>query len=300
MSASSRGASGENASAESGILLRVVTFVAARHRDSLLPALRTSTAAASELLWCVAFVRSAGVHMLAKELRQVPGRKRLLATGAFGGVGSDAALAHAHELGLEVRVLNLGGGTYHPKIYLFDGTERQAFVGSANLTGGLISNVEGAVRLDSGSPEALADVWELGEELWEHPNGSAWAPAAQTHATESMSEQLFQALLLTIPEGSVVETLADHRSNHVAVLSPDAIWVETEKTRALGTGAQPVPGWMLQLAYDRLRSHGTLTNADLLNQLRVHRSSFVCAALAELPDVAVLRRSPITLGWRRM
>jgi hypothetical protein len=55
---------------------------------------------------------------------------------------------------------------------------------------------------------------------------------------------------------------------------------------------------MLQLAYDRLRSYGTLTNTMLLDELRVHRSSFVCSALARLPEVAVTSRAPITLKWQ--
>jgi hypothetical protein len=88
------------------------------------------------LLWCVAFVSLAGIHLVERELKQVRGSKRLLATGVFGGDSSKAALTHAAELGVDVRVLNLGGGTYHPKLYLFDGAKRRGLVGSANLTGG--------------------------------------------------------------------------------------------------------------------------------------------------------------------
>lgn len=276
----------------------MVTFVAARHRGSLLPALRTSTLEATGLLWCVAFVSVAGVHLVAKELRQVPGRKRLLATGVFGGDASRAALTQAVDLGVDVRLLNLGGGTYHPKVYLFEGAEPRGLVGSANLTGGLICNVEAALWLDGSSASALVDVWQFGEELWEHEDARQWRPDVMAPPPDSMSEQLLAALLAAMPEGTIVSTLADQKPNRVVAVSGDAVWVETDRARDLGRGAQEVPGWMLQLSYDRLRSHGTLTNAMLLNELRVHRSSFVCAALARLPDVEVVSRSPIRLVWR--
>ena len=42
---------------------------------------------------------------------------------------------------------------------------------------------------------------------------------------------------------------------------------------------------------------GVVTNRDLLDELRVYRSSFVCALLAELPGVTVASTRPITLIW---
>lgn len=50
-------------------------------------------------------------------------------------------------------------------------------------------------------------------------------------------------------------------------------------------GAEPIPAWMFNLAWERLQTHGELTNGELLNELRVHRSSAVCAILARLPGV---------------
>jgi hypothetical protein len=35
-----------------------------------------------------------------------------------------------------------------------------------------------------------------------------------------------------------------------------------------------------------------------INELHVHRSSFVCAALAQLPEVEVVERRPIKLALR--
>jgi hypothetical protein len=279
------------------MLPRMTSFVAARHRDTLLPALRTSTAAASDVLWCVAFVSVAGVHLVARELEQVRGHRRLLATGVFGGDTRRAALTEAGRLGMDMRVLNLGGGTYHPKIYLFDGSSRRGVIGSGNLTGGLVCNAEAGLWLDAGP--ALDDAWLLGEELWEHPDSTPWRPEALVPPVESMSEQLFRELLASLEEGQSIPTLGRSQlPNKIVSINMDTLWVETEATAAKGRSAAPVPGWMLQLAYDRLRSHGTLTNTTLLNDLRVHRSSFVCAALAHLPGVTVSSRAPSTLKWQ--
>jgi hypothetical protein len=47
-----------------------------------------------------------------------------------------------------------------------------------------------------------------------------------------------------------------------------------------------------------LRTHGTLSNVVLLNDLRVHRSSAVCAILARLPGVERVAGKEIVLRWR--
>jgi hypothetical protein len=66
-------------------------------------------------------VSVADLHPVARELQQVPRMRRLLATAVFGGDGTRAALTEASRLRMDVKVLNLGGGPYHPKIYLVDG-----------------------------------------------------------------------------------------------------------------------------------------------------------------------------------
>ncbi len=55
---------------------------------------------------------------------------------------------------------------------------------------------------------------------------------------------------------------------------------------------------MFNLAWDRLRTHGTLSNSELLNDLRVHRSSAVCAILARPPQVERVPGKEIVLRWR--
>lgn len=52
---------------------------------------------------------------------------------------------------------------------------------------------------------------------------------------------------------------------------------------------------MLNLAWDALRANGRLSNTELL-EMRVHRSSFVCALLARLPGVTPGKR-PVVLRY---
>ncbi len=55
---------------------------------------------------------------------------------------------------------------------------------------------------------------------------------------------------------------------------------------------------MIELAWDWLVAHGTLTNRHLLatGGLNVKRSSLVCALLARLPGVRVVSTRPIELA----
>lgn len=98
-----------------------------------------------------------------------------------------------------------------------------------------------------------------------------------------------------------MRTLADGKPNRVFDVTPDGVWVETVRSRQLGRPAQLVEAWMIQVAYDWLRAHGTLTNRFLLNTdgLNVKRSSFVCALLARLPGVEVESTRPIALAMVR-
>ena len=86
--------------------------------------------------------------------------------------------------------------------------------------------------------------------------------------------------------------------NRVVDLSPVAVFVETARSRQRVGGAEPIPAWMLNLAWDRLRTLGTLSNTELLNDLRVHRSSAVCAILARLPQIERIRGKEIVPRWR--
>lgn len=288
----------------SGRLRPVATLVSTWPNRTLLPAIRTTLASGEEGLLCVAFANRKGVALLDEQLSglAVRGGCRMLLTSAFGG-GPDGITAPAvqrlQRCGVHVRVLNPSGGTYHPKMYL--SRRRQGvtgLVGSANLTSGLLGNIETGVVLDASDMTAATDAWELGEALWAHPASRDWDRSIDVVEPEPMQPSLLERLMVAIPAGSVVATLSTGAANRVAAVTADGVWVETDRSTAAGSGPQLVDGWMLDLAWTALQTAGELTNDRLLNDLHVHRSSFVCAALARLPEVAVIERRPIKLAMR--
>src|SRR3954465_8649310 len=120
--------------------------IAVETSDAPLRSVRRVLDGADEALLAVAFVQRRGVNLIEPQLRGVS-RVRLVATTVFGtttGEGLDAARA----LGVEIRVLNPPRASYHPKLYLArHGDEMAAAIGSANLTSGLIANIEAVTVL---------------------------------------------------------------------------------------------------------------------------------------------------------
>jgi HKD family nuclease len=268
-----------------------------------LPALRRTLTDADDALLCVAFVNRKGLNLLSTQLGKLAERCRLLVTSAFGGETTAAALATATALGMRVRVLNPTGGTFHSKLYLArTGQSTVAVLGSPNLTSGLVANIETAlVVTGDSSDQAIADVWQHAESLWEHPAATGWTPSGALIADEQFDAGLFEALCGAIPNGTVVPTLSDARPNLVVEMAPHGVYVETVRSRARGSGPQLVPAWMLQLAWDYLQLHGELSNRYLLAEdgLNVKRSSAVCALLARLPAIDLVSSRPIVLQLLR-
>lgn len=272
---------------------------------SLIEGIRAVLAGAEEARLCVAFASAAGVHLVGSELGKLRGRARVLVTTQFGTTTTDA-LSRATALGADVRVLNPAGSrTYHPKLYVGRAGKRlSAVIGSANLTGGLVSNIEAAVHLEGTSRDsALADAWARADAWWNDRLAQPWLPGAVAEpepvADWGGDPALFDLVRREVGRDPVFETLGPDRKRNVVVeCTPQGVYVETARSREKGTGPQLVPSWMVALAWDYLRAHGTLTNRYLLDVLHVHRSAFVCALLARLPDV---RRRPgrgITLEWQ--
>lgn len=265
--------------------------------------MRSVLTASRDSLLCVAFAHERGVRLLGKELeyaRRRGGRARLLVTNVFDRGGSTSnALAAAVGYDVEVRIHNHAGGTYHPKLYLgADGKASQAVIGSANLTAGLACNIEVGVALTgTRRDEALARAWEIGEELWSHARSEEWR--GQIIAPlEGIEPELFSALQSACEENPVFLTLGrDPKPNHVVELNSSGALVETVATDRKNTSAQLVPAWMLNIAWDYLRAKGALSNSTLLNDLRVHRSSAVCAMLGRVPGVRVTSAKPVVLAW---
>jgi hypothetical protein len=249
-------------------------------------------ATAEDAVVATAFVDTRGVHLVGEELRGLGSRCRLVATSAFGGDRSHAAFAAATGLGTRCRVLNPARGTFHPKVFVTrEGGRVKALVGSANLTAGLVVNVEAGVVVDGQPAEEIS---QLVEAWWSDSAAVDWSPP-QAPVLDLLDAGLWERVRNSIRPGDVVHTIADGRPNTVTEVSRAGLWVETARSRGTGSGPQPVEPRMLDVAWAALLSDGQLTNQRLLRELRVHRSSFVCALLARLPGVHVASRRPIRL-----
>lgn len=259
---------------------------------TLLPALRELLTHADEVVLASAFIDSRGIHLIGDELRALGPRSRLVATSVFGGQRAAAAFAAADALGTRCRVLNPSRGTFHPKVVVAhrDGATR-ALVGSANLTAGLVANVEAGVVI---SGAAAVEVSELVEAWWSDPVAVDWA-SPPVPVADVLDTGLWELIRGAVAPGTVVHTLGDRRPNTVTKVTRAGLWVETERSARRRAGPQLIEPRMLEVAWAALTSDGELTNHRLLHELRVHRSSFVCALLARLPGVEVAGRRPIRL-----
>lgn len=256
--------------------------------QSLLRAVRDTLGNADDALLCVAFIHSRGVHLIEKELGALSDRARLLVTTTFDQ-SNGAALSVAALLGTRVRTLNPGSGsTYHPKVYLGrSGRKVHAVVGSANLTGGLATNVEvGVVMRGTLDDRPLATLNDWAERVWSDERSEHWLPmAAEAAADDELAPELLDALSREVRRDPVFMTLSRPAPNRVVEVSRSEVLVQTGRSLKRTGQAASIPAWMFNIAWDYLRANGELSNAVLLNHLRVMRSSAVCAILARMPGV---------------
>jgi hypothetical protein len=112
-----------------------------------------------------------------------------------------------------------------------------------------------------------------------------------------LDDDLYGRITSVVEAGSEIPTLSIKRPNWISSLDRGGVWVETERSRARGAGPQLVPAWMIVTAWKRLRENGNLSQVELLNQLNVKRSAFVCALLAQFHDVDVRQHRPTVLEW---
>jgi HKD family nuclease len=164
---------------------------------NLLAGLRRSLADADEAVLCVAFASRGGIHLLRDALAPICKREGvlLLVTTTFGTTTA-AGLQLARDLGVDVRVMNPTGGTYHPKVYVARTGDRvDAIVGSANLTNGLVANVEMATRLSGEMREPeLARTLAWARDQWHAPGAAPWVPAVGAIDDEHLAPVLLQAI----------------------------------------------------------------------------------------------------------
>ncbi len=231
-----------------------VTTLTTGGDNSLLRGLRSALEDADEALLCVAFVQHAGVHLLRAPLERLDARARLLHTTTF--TECSTALGMAHSFGASVSILNPGSGTYHPKIYLARRAgEHVAVIGSANLTGGLVNNVEAAVMLrGTANDEPIRSAWEFAEGLWSDPRRREWTPLLEGVADEETFEPgLYAALVAAVETNqSLFHTLgAVPKPNRIVEVTPAGLYVETESSKEKGNPPQLIPAWMFTLAWER-------------------------------------------------
>lgn len=281
-----------------------VTTVTTDGDNALLNGVRSVLDSADEVILAVAFVQSAGVNLLEPQFKRLGKSARLVLTTTFSE--NLAAMAKVHALKTRINVLNPASGTNHAKIYLGRrGSSAAALIGSANLTGGLVSNIEAAVLLRGTMRDApIAAAWSFAERLWEHQRCVAWTPGAGPPDEEKFSPQLLSAIRAVVATNDgVFATLAKGKSNRVIEVTPTGLYVITEASKKKGSPPQLVPAWMIEVAWNYLRRHGRLTNRYLLatDGLNVKRSSAVCAILATLPGVTatVVGGDGIALSWSR-
>lgn len=116
---------------------------------------------------------------------------------------------------------------------------------------------------------------------------------------ESFDEEVFEKVCRAVEIGDVISTLGIARPNWIAGIDRDGVLVETTRSRKMGRGPQLVPAWMINTAWRQLRGGGRITHEQLLNELNVKRSAFVCALLALFDGVEVESDKPITLRFNR-
>ena len=108
-------------------------------------------------------------------------------------------------------------------------------------------------------------------------------------------DALFEQVSEVVGSGTAILTLSTKSLNRITAVERKGVWVETERSMSLGSGPQLVPAWMITAAWNRLREAGELSQQELLSELNVKRSAFVCALVAKFPGVRIRSTRPTAL-----
>jgi hypothetical protein len=108
-------------------------------------------------------------------------------------------------------------------------------------------------------------------------------------------DALLERILEAVQPSDEIETLTSKRPNRISSIDHTGLRVETLRSDERGVGPQLVPAWMVIAAWNHLRHNSQLSQNELLNELNVKRSAFVCALLAQFHDVAVRSTRPTVL-----
>lgn len=110
-----------------------------------------------------------------------------------------------------------------------------------------------------------------------------------------LDDELLDRVHSVVEAGDEIATLSNRRPNRIVSVDRSGVLVTTLRSESRGTGPQLVPAWMIVTAWNHLRRNGVMSHDQLLNELNVKRSAFVCALLAQFPDVYVRSTRPIIL-----
>lgn len=116
-----------------------------------------------------------------------------------------------------------------------------------------------------------------------------------TNRMRELDSVLLQRILAVVAPGDEIYTLTSKRPNRIVSIDRSGIGVETLRSEDRGSGPQLVPAWMINDAWTQLCRHGRLSQDELLNDLNVKRSAFVCALLSQFRDVSVISAQPTIL-----
>lgn len=108
-------------------------------------------------------------------------------------------------------------------------------------------------------------------------------------------DDLFARVTDVAGPGTAILTLSTKNLNRISSVTRKGVFVETERSMKLGTGPQLVPAWMIAAAWEWLCDKGELSQQELLNELNVKRSAFVCALVAKFPEVHIRSTRPTVL-----
>jgi hypothetical protein len=112
---------------------------------------------------------------------------------------------------------------------------------------------------------------------------------------EAFDDDVFEMVSEAVRVGDEISTLGISHLNWIAGIGRDGVFVETQRSRKMGRGPQLVPAWIINVAWAHLRTYRRLSQDQLLNELNVKRSAFVCALLARFDGVEVELDKPIVL-----
>ena len=144
---------------------------------------------------------------------------------------------------------------------------------------------------------ALCAVWPGPSEGARIAEGTSQRLTTRPGVTDELDDDLLGRVRSVVKPGDEIATISINRPNKIVSIDRSGLEVETRRSDSRGSGPQKVPAWMIVTAWNQLRHSGELSQKELLNSLNVKRSAFVCALLAQFPDVVVRSTQPAVLHY---